>query len=152
MATYQEFSTAQLRQALQLREQIESLQMKLDGLLGGNGAGTSVKAKRTVIRSKGRRTMSPEAREKIRVAQQARWAKAKAKSAPAKATTKAKPKTRGGISAEGRAKLAAAMKARWAARKKGGPAPERSGRLEIRRWHACCPSWRQALLRLGARE
>ncbi len=131
MATYQEFSTAQLRQALQLREQIESLQAKLDGLLGGSSSGTSAKANKTATRTKGKRTMSPEAREKIRVAQQARWAKTRAKSAPAKATTasakaattKAQPKARGGLSAEGRAKLAAAMKARWAARKKGGAAP-----------------------------
>ena len=125
MATYQDFSTAQLRQALQLREQIESLQAKLDSLLGGTGSGTSAKASKTAARPKGKRTMSAEAREKIRAAQQARWAKTKAKSAPAKATptAKAKPKARGGISAEGRAKLAAAMKARWAARKKGGAAP-----------------------------
>ena len=122
MATFQEFSTAQLRQALQLREQIESLQAKLSDLLGG-GEGTSAKAKKTATQTKGKRTMSPEAREKIRAAQQARWAKVKRKSAPVKTTAKAKPKASGGISAEGRAKLAAAMKARWAARKKGGAAP-----------------------------
>ena len=132
MATFHELSTSQLRQALQLREQIETLESKLNALLGGgNGsAGTSAKVGRPAGRSKGKRTMSPEARERIRAAQQARWAKVKGKSAPAKATTakaaptKAQPKARrGGLTAEGRAKLAAAMKARWAARKKGGAAP-----------------------------
>ena len=126
MATIQEFSTAQLRQALHLREQIESLQAKLNDLLWRQRRGDFGQSQnRRPPGTKGKRTMSSEAREKIRAAQQARWAKVRAKSAPAKATAtaKAKPKARGGLTTEGRAKLAAAMKARWAARKKGGAAP-----------------------------
>ena len=48
MASFHELTTAQLRQAVQIREQIESLQEKLDTLLGGTSTesfGTSQKPK-----------------------------------------------------------------------------------------------------------
>lgn len=124
MATFHELSTAQLRQALQLREQIEALQQKLGELLGGGKpTAPTAKAKKPVGRRGGKRQMSDEARAKIAAAQKARWAKTKAPAAPvAKAGAKA-TKKKGGLTNEGRAKLAAAMKARWAARKKGGAAP-----------------------------
>jgi hypothetical protein len=57
----------------------------------------------------------------MREAQQARWAKIRGESAPAKTTaaksavTAAKPK--GGITAAGRKALSVAMKKRWAAKK-----------------------------------
>lgn len=118
MASFHDLTTAQLKQAVQIREQIESLQEKLDALLGGSSTSTK---KQKVSRTKGKRTMSPATIEKMRAAQQARWAKINGKSstkaAPVKAALKAEPKKKG-FSAETRAKLAAAMKARWAAKKK----------------------------------
>ena len=126
MATFHELSTAQLRQALQLREQIESLQHKLGAILGGAGGSGPAKAKPAVRQPSRKRAMSAEARAKIGAAAKARWAKTKAAAAPvAKSIAKA-PKKKGGLTNEGRAKLAAAMKARWAARKKGAPAPNAS--------------------------
>ena len=122
MATLHELSTGQLRQALQLREQIESLQQKLSSLLGRTSDGPIAKAKGKVGRPRGKRTLSPEARAKIAAAQQARWAKVKRDQAPAKSAPKATTQKKG-ITEEGRAKLAAAMKARWEAKKKGGAAP-----------------------------
>lgn len=94
-------TTEQLRRALQVAEQIESLQSQLDALLGG-GSGTGAKrgrrpgrpaktqtsdtsgveaesapAKKKRGRKKGARVMSPEARERIAAAQRKRWAKQK---------------------------------------------------------------------------
>jgi hypothetical protein len=62
----------------------------------------------------GKRTMSPEARERIAAAQRARRAKSKGTStAPAAKAVKKK----GGLSPEGRAKIVTALKARWAAKR-----------------------------------
>ena len=123
MPTLHELTVPQLRQALQIREQIESLQDKLNALMGGtkSAAAPAGRVKRKAGRPPGKRTMTPEARAKIAAAQHARWAKINGKSTPAKAAKKPASK-KGGLTAEGRAKLAAAMKARWAARKGGAPA------------------------------
>ena len=115
MATFHELSTAQLRQALQLREQIETLQQKLTSLLGGKESPPVATSKAKKGRPAGKRTVSPEARAKIAAAQQARWARVKsAASTKAAAKTASKKK---GITPEGRARLSAAMQARWAAKK-----------------------------------
>ena len=111
MPTVHDLTTVQLKQAVQIREQIESLQEKLNVLLGGSSSPT-----------KGKRTVSAATKKKMAAAQQARYAKLKSPEAPAKAPVQTVAKKKGGITAAGRAKLAAAMKARWAARKKGDPA------------------------------
>lgn len=115
MASFQDLTTAQLKQALQIREQIESLREKLDALLGGAGSSSTPKKK------VGKRTMSPATIEKMRAAQQARWAQLKGASTPVKAPIKmvAKKKV---MSPEAKAKIAAAMKARWAAKRKDAAA------------------------------
>ena len=117
MVSFDNLTTAQLKQAFQIREQIESLQEKLDALLGGTAP--TVKPKRKMTRTKGERTISDEARAKIAAAQRVRWAKTKG--ASTKPVTKLKPaataKKKGGMTPEGKAKIAAAMKARWAAKK-----------------------------------
>jgi malate/lactate dehydrogenase len=115
---------ATLEEALSLRKQIERLQGQLTKTLGT----TSTTVAEVVMGKKGRKKLSPAARARIAVAQRARWAKIKGKSAVKKADTAAtKPakvvKKKGGLTPAGRARLAAAMKARWAARKKGAPAP-----------------------------
>ena len=113
MATFHELTTSQLKQALQIREQIETLQQKLETLLGGTAP--AAKAKQKVSTPARKRTMSEAGRAKIAAAQKARWANAKGKSSPT--TAKTAPK-KPAVTDERRAKLSAAMKARWAARKK----------------------------------
>lgn len=117
-------SLAQLKRAIVISEQIEKLQSELAGLFGGQGApGKTATPKST---KKGKRTMSPEARERIASAQRARWAKSKGvKPAPAAKMEKpvraskaaAKPKANRVISSEARANMAEAAKKRWAANK-----------------------------------
>jgi len=70
-------TSKQLRQAADLKEQIERLQQQLDSLLGGESPAAS-KPKQG---RKKKRKMSAEARAKIGAAQKKRWAKQK-KSAP----------------------------------------------------------------------
>ena len=128
MPILDQLSTDQIRQALQLSEQIDLLQQRLNGILGGTESTAQNKPGKAGATS-GKRTMSAEGRERIAAAARARWAEAKGgtvKAPKGTAKTAAKesaPKKKGGLTEEGRAKLAAAMKARWAARKKGAPAP-----------------------------
>jgi hypothetical protein len=111
-----------LEEALSIRKQIAALQSKLSGLFGSEDSETPTPATQTrKPTKKGKRTMSPEARERIAAAQRARWAKQKGTATSTPQTAKT-PKKKGGLTPEGRAKLAASMKARWAARKKGAPA------------------------------
>jgi len=145
MSSSNELSSNQLRQALQLREQIDSLEQQLNSILSGSEGGaqtlrrgqtstSSAAAPATTPGGKGvpgKRTMSPAARRRIAAAQKARWAKQKGDSNASGATTNGRPaqssstqgRKKGVMTPEGRARLAAAMKARWAARKKGAPAP-----------------------------
>ncbi len=128
MPTLNDLSTSQLRQALDLSEPIDSLQQRLQSLLGG--ASSPAPAEKEPG-TKTRKGMSPATRAKMRAAQQARWAKVRGSSPEAEAPAAtaapaAKSKKGRGLTAEGRARLAAAMKARWAARKKGAPAPNAS--------------------------
>jgi hypothetical protein len=112
-----------LEEALSIRKQIAALQAKLGGLFGGSD-GDVPKVKRGP--KAGKRSMSPEARERIAAAQRARWATKKgATSAVAEAPSSGKKKRN--LTPAGRAKLAAAMKARWAARKSGASAPNAPG-------------------------
>ena len=110
MASFQDLTTVQLKQALHLREQIETLQLKLDALLSSS----SVPTKKKVGSTKGKRTISAATIKKMRAAQQARWAHLK--SSPAKTASMSESKTvskkKGGMTPEGKAKIAAAMKAR----------------------------------------
>ena len=108
MATFHDLTTAQLKQAVKIREQIESLQKKLEALLGGTAP--TDKIKRRAGRPAGKRTVSDEARAKIAAAQKARWAKTK--TVPAKAPIKMVAKKKSGMTPAGKAKIAAAMKAR----------------------------------------
>lgn len=72
-------TVSQLKQALKIAEQLETLEAELAAILGGS----SIKRKYTksdpsaAPLKKTKRTMSPEAREKIAAAQRKRWAKQK---------------------------------------------------------------------------
>ncbi len=82
MSSFHELSISQLRQAVKLREQIESIQQKLASLLQSAGTPSAVaagKGKHRKRRRAGKRTLSAEARAKIAAGQKARWAKAKGK-------------------------------------------------------------------------
>lgn len=118
-------SIAQLQRAIQISEQIERLEAELKSILSGTGG--SVVIGPSVVkgpRAKGKRTMSPEARERIAAAQRARWAKSKgaATGSSTEASPAAKPAKRGKkkrtMSPEARARIVAAQKRRWAAFKK----------------------------------
>ena len=108
-----------IEEALAIRKQIAALQTKLAGLFGSDSEDKPIPAAK--YRRRGKRTMSPEARERIAAAQRARWAKEKgipeSKIAPAKPAKK-----KGTMSAAGRAAIVAAQKARWA-KIKGGTTP-----------------------------
>ena len=111
MPSFQDLTTAQLKQALQMREQIESLQQKLNALLGGTSPTSSAP-------TKGKRTFSAATRKKMAAAQQARYAKLK--EAPSKAVAPVNAAFKKKVmSPEAKAKIAAAMKARWAAKRQG---------------------------------
>jgi hypothetical protein len=116
MSDLSSISTAQLREAIQIRDQIEKLQTRLSRLLGTKAPATASKP----ASSKGPNKMSAATRAKIAAAAKARWARIKGGKAKLAATPA--PKKKGGLTPAGRARLAAAMKVRWAARKKGAPA------------------------------
>ena len=128
-------SLDKLQRAVIIAEQIQKLEAEMASIFSGkviSNAPASDKTpktpKTTVKKTRGtKRSLSPEARERIAAAQRARWAKTKGAKAsapapaPAAAATpkaEAKPKTRGKakrkISPEAREKMAAAAKRRWA--------------------------------------
>ena len=117
-------SIANLKRAIEVAEQIEKLQAQLTSLVGSS-ASVAAPAKSislSPVKKSGKRTMSPEARERIAAAQRARWAKSKGASAmvnKSAANVTPAPKKKRKMSAEGRARIVAALKARWA-KKKGG--------------------------------
>jgi hypothetical protein len=97
-----------LERALSIRRQIDTLENRLDALLG-----RTTSSHITTSKSRGRH-MSASSRAKIAAAARARWAKVKAGQDGAD-----KPRAkRGGITAAGRRRLSQLMKARWAARRK----------------------------------
>jgi len=108
-----DLSTRNLQQALSIRRQIDALERRLTGLVGGTGGGMAT----APARRGGRRRLSAAARAKIAAAARARWARFRAGRGSAKAAKKA-GKRKGGITAAGRRRLSQLMKARWAARRK----------------------------------
>lgn len=82
-----DLSSAQLKRAVQIKEQIEKLQSQLSTLLGetNRSSGTSrpvINGKKPALaqtkKPKAKRTMSAAARARIAASAKARWAKAKA--------------------------------------------------------------------------
>lgn len=115
-------SISQLQRAIEISEQIQTLEAELKSLLAGAwvSSGKSAVAAREPRKKRG---MSAEGRAKIAAAQKARWAKAKGENsssdveAPAKAASAGKKKKRK-LSPEARARIVAAVKARWAKQKR----------------------------------
>ncbi|HKQ38772.1 MAG TPA: hypothetical protein VJ063_11890 [Verrucomicrobiae bacterium] len=107
-------SSDQLRRALSIKEQIESLESQLNSLLSG---WTSIHSSRNPsILGGGRRRMSASARARIAAAQRARWAGVKRQSSnnPSIQSSATTGRPRRKMSAAGRAAIAAAARARWA--------------------------------------
>ena len=129
-------SIDRLKRAVEVAEQIEKLQSELASILGDKQAVASApvakvakaakvaKVAASKPAGKGKRTMSPEARERIAAAQRARWAKSRGAvvAKPAASASAAAPKAKTGkrppLSPEAREKIAAAARRRWAAVKK----------------------------------
>jgi hypothetical protein len=103
MKLLKDYSSADLRRIISIKEQIETLQNELESFGGETGNGP---VGEPIKRSK--RRMSASARRKIGLAQKARWAKVKGIE-----VALAAPKRRR-MSAAGRARIASAAKARWA--------------------------------------
>jgi hypothetical protein len=99
-----DLSIDQLRRAIAIKAQIETLQKQFESLFG---APTPVAAPRVAKK----RGMSAAGRARIAAAQKARWAKQKKAQVVAAKPAK---KRRGKLSPEGRARIIAAQKARWA--------------------------------------
>jgi len=114
MSNIKDLTVAQLKQAIEIREQIEILQAQL-AYIGNGRVGRPPSAKAAKL---GKRRMSAAGRARIAAAAKARWANfrrgAKAVK-PAKVTRKKKR-----FNAAARAKLSAAAKARWAKAKASG--------------------------------
>ena len=111
-------SVAELKRAIAIKEQIESLEKQLTSVLGGKASTPSVGST-----PKKKRTMSAAARARIAAAQRARWAKQKqSKAAPRKAAAAAKaaPKAKRKLSPAARARIAKLTKARWAKARAAG--------------------------------
>ena len=106
MTTLLSLTTAQLRRAVAIKDQIEGLHVELAAITG-DGAGNTVP-------SPVKGGMSAAGRARIAAAQRARWAKLK--------DTNGQPAKKGkrAMSAAWRAKIAAAARARWAKAKKAG--------------------------------
>jgi hypothetical protein len=105
MSTIANLSISQLKQALDIREKIESLERELNGISDGEIPAPVAPAQQ------GRRRMSPAARARIAAGARARWARVKGTADTASAPPK---KARRKLSAAGRAAIVAATKARWA--------------------------------------
>lgn len=136
-------SSSQLARALEISQQLESLESELQSILQGVGSAPAAAATYTpraaapsvfsapAVKSGrgGKRTISAASRQKMAEAQRRRWAKSSGSSAPAAAKSAPAAKSgRKGLTPEGRARLAAAMAARWAAAKRTGKAPNASRR------------------------
>jgi hypothetical protein len=109
-------TTKKLRKIVNLKVQIEKLEIKL-AKLAGSGSEILASPKTAKTAPKKRRGMSVAGRARVAAAQRARWAKIKG---AAKSVVKVVKKARKKMSAASRAKIAAAAKARWAKAKAAG--------------------------------
>ena len=75
-------TTTQLKQAVKLSEKLDALNAELASILGGSSKpAKTAKEPKALKEKKTKRTMSPEAKEKIAAGQRKRWAKQR-KAAP----------------------------------------------------------------------
>ena len=102
-----------LKEAIAIKEQIVTLEHKLEKLITGKAPSTAAPAEQP------RKGMSTATRAKIAATAKARWAKIKGTVVKAdKAVVASVKKAKSKLSPEGRARIVAAMKKRWAEKKK----------------------------------
>src|ERR1017187_6902392 len=98
MSTILELTSAQLKQAADIKEKIEALNQELNALLGGASAPVAAPVE-TYVESVSlftrKRVMSAAGKARIAAAQRARWAKVKAGKAAAVVAVSEKPKRKG---------------------------------------------------------
>ena len=105
MSNLLSLTSAQLKQAADIKDKIEVLTKELNSILGGSVA--SVKP--------AKKGMSAAGKAKIAAAQKLRWAKVNAAKGVKLIVKAAKPVAKKRkMSAEGKARIVAAQKARWA--------------------------------------
>jgi len=118
MSNFSSLTSAQLRRAADIQEQIEVLNGQLAVILNGNGAANALKIPSALgsepVKTRKKYKLSAEGRAKKVAAQKARWAKAKVSPEPSENTEAGPKKKRKKMSAASKAKIAAAAKARWA--------------------------------------
>ena len=118
MSNFSSLTSAQLRRAAYIQEQIEVLNGQLAVILNGNGAANALKIPSALgsepVKTRKKYKLSAEGRAKKVAAQKARWAKAKTTAEPSENTEAEPLKKRKKMSAASKAKIAAAAKARWA--------------------------------------
>ena len=114
-------SPRQLRQAADLKEKIDGLQVELNAILGGE-VSTSIAPEPAAEPGRKRRKMTASWRKALSLAQKARWAKAKGARNGTQPTSKLKPqkKPKKYISPALRRARSEAMKARWAKARRAG--------------------------------
>jgi hypothetical protein len=115
MSNIKDFTVAQLKRAIELREQIEDLQEQLASIGGGPRLGRPPGPAK--LAKKGKRRMSAAGRARIAAAAKARWARYRSGTKAAKPAKTGRKKR---FNAAARAKLSAAAKARWAKAKAAG--------------------------------
>jgi hypothetical protein len=108
MKSFTDLTLSQLKQAIAIREKIESLEGELSQILGGNIPTTQT------AKESGRKKVSAAGRARMAAAQKARWAKLEGK----KTDKTSKPKRK--MSTAVRAAMSAAAKARWKKAKAAG--------------------------------
>lgn len=119
-------SIDQLKRAIAISEQIQTLEAELASILGSSAKVSASAKVAAVVAKPGRRKrgLSAEGRARIAAAQRARWAKAKGSEgaeAPAEeadAPKAGKRRKKRNLSPEARARIVAAVKRRWAKAKK----------------------------------
>ena len=115
MRNLSSLTSAQLKHAAELQEQIETISQQLAGIFNGNDSEIApvVEPAAEPVKTRKKNKFTAAGLARLRAAQKARWAKFKAekKSGPAAQPEK---KTRKKMSAASKAKIAAGAKARWA--------------------------------------
>lgn len=111
--TLTSLSVAQLQRIISIKEQIESLETQLAGILG-DPAPVAAPTAIVATAKPAKRFVSAETRARMSAAHQARLAAKNKGAKVVAAAPAAAPKKKGQMSAEGRAAIVAAQKARWA--------------------------------------
>src|SRR6266849_1430211 len=106
-----DLSVRQLKQVISIKERMEVLERRLNGILRTPGMASAPHA------AAKRKTMSAAGRARIAAAQRARWARVKRNSSFA---GRAKAKGKRKVSAAARARLSAIARKRWAAVRRAG--------------------------------